>query len=44
MLDEAERTYHALTGVYTELGYELVPLPQVPVEARLRFILAETGL
>lgn len=44
MLDEAERTYYALTGVYTELGYELVPLPQVPVEARLRFILAETGL
>ncbi|WP_027034885.1 AAA family ATPase [Mesorhizobium ciceri] len=43
-LDEAERTYHALAGVYTQLGYELVPLPLVPVEARLRFVLAETGL
>jgi predicted ATPase len=43
-LDEAERTYHALVGVYTELGYELVPLPLAPVEARLRFVLAEAGL
>jgi predicted ATPase len=43
-LDEAERTYHALVGVYTELGYELVPLPLVPVEVRLRFVLAEAGL
>ena len=43
-LDEAERTYHALAGVYTELGYELVPLPLAPVEARLRFVLAEAGL
>ncbi|PTE09115.1 AAA family ATPase [Mesorhizobium helmanticense] len=43
-LDEAERTYHALAGVYTELGYELVPLPRAPVEKRLRFVLAETGL
>ncbi|RUY59978.1 ATPase, partial [Mesorhizobium sp. M7A.F.Ca.CA.001.05.1.1] len=30
--------------VYTELGYEMVPLPLAPVEARLRFVLAETGL
>ncbi|CAN7482779.1 AAA family ATPase [Mesorhizobium sp. LjRoot246] len=43
-LDEAERTYHALVGVYTELGYELVPLPLAPVEERLRFILTEAGL
>lgn len=43
-LDEAERTYDALVGVYTELGYELVPLPLAPVEARLRFVLAEAGL
>ncbi|MET2826124.1 AAA family ATPase [Mesorhizobium shangrilense] len=43
-LDEAERTYHALVGVYTELGYELVPLPLAPVETRLRFVLAEAGL
>jgi predicted ATPase len=43
-LDEAERTYHALVGVYTELGYELVALPLAPVEVRLRFVLAEAGL
>ncbi|RWK59498.1 AAA family ATPase [Mesorhizobium sp.] len=43
-LDEAERTYHALTSIYTELGYELVALPLAPVEARLRFIFAEAGL
>jgi predicted ATPase len=43
-LEEAERTYHMLVGVYTELGYELIPLPLAPVEERLRFVLAETGL
>ncbi|MFB9978478.1 AAA family ATPase [Mesorhizobium kowhaii] len=43
-LDEAERTYHALVNTYTELGYELVPLPLAPVEVRLRFVLAEAGL
>jgi predicted ATPase len=43
-LDEAERTYHALVNTYTELGYELVPLPFAPVEVRLRFVLAEAGL
>ena len=43
-LDEAERTYQALVGVYTELGYELVRLPLAPVETRLQFVLAEAGL
>lgn len=43
-LDEAERTYHSLVGVYTELGYELIELPLASVEARLDFILAEAGL
>ncbi|MCA0015203.1 AAA family ATPase [Mesorhizobium sp. B292B1B] len=43
-LDEAERTYRALVGIYTELGYELVPLPLAPVDARLKFVLAETRL
>ncbi|RVA20498.1 ATPase, partial [Mesorhizobium sp. M7D.F.Ca.US.004.03.1.1] len=37
-------TYHMLVGVYTELGYELIPLPLAPVEERLRFVLAETEL
>ncbi|RWF73279.1 MAG: hypothetical protein EOS26_18290 [Mesorhizobium sp.] len=35
-LDEAERIYHALASIYTQLGYELVPLLLAPVEARLR--------
>jgi predicted ATPase len=43
-LDEVERTYDVLAGVYTELGYELIPLPLAPVEERLRFILTEPGL
>ncbi|MES0196306.1 AAA family ATPase [Mesorhizobium sp. M0011] len=43
-LEEAERTHHALVGVYTELGYELVPLPLATVEERLRFMLIEAGL
>ncbi|MBZ9741742.1 MULTISPECIES: AAA family ATPase [unclassified Mesorhizobium] len=43
-LDEAERTYHALVGVYTELGYELVTLPLAPVEERIRFLLDAAGL
>ncbi|WP_240992761.1 MULTISPECIES: AAA family ATPase [Mesorhizobium] len=34
--DEAERTYHALASIYTELGYELAPLLLAPLEARLR--------
>jgi len=42
--DEAERTYHAMAEIYTELGYELVPLPLAPVETRLHFVLAEAGL
>ncbi|MER8948014.1 AAA family ATPase [Mesorhizobium sp. M0185] len=42
-MDEAERTFHALVAVYTELGYELVPLPLAPVETRLRFVLSETA-
>jgi predicted ATPase len=43
-LDEAERTYHSLVGVYGELGYELAELPRAPVEERLDFILNEAGL
>lgn len=43
-LEEAERTHHALVGVYRELGYELVPLPLATVEERMRFVLIEAGL
>ena len=38
-LEEAERTYAAVTGVYRDLGYTLVELPRAPVEARVRFVL-----
>lgn len=44
MLDEARRTHDSVAGVYAELGYELVPLPLVPVDERVRFILEEAGL
>jgi predicted ATPase len=43
-LDEATRTHDSVAGVYGELGYELVPLPHVPVEERVRFILDVAGL
>lgn len=34
---EAERTYEAMAGLYTELGYELVHLPRADVGTRCRF-------
>jgi len=43
-LDEAERTFRSVTGVYVELGYELVPLPLASVDERVRFVLEQTGL
>ncbi|CDX29949.1 conserved hypothetical protein [Mesorhizobium plurifarium] len=43
-LDEAERTFRSVTGVYAELGYELMTLPLVPVEERMRFVLDQAGL
>ncbi|CAM5430269.1 putative ATPase [Aquamicrobium terrae] len=41
---EAERTCAVMADVYAELGYEPVPLPRVPAEERLRFILSGAGL
>jgi predicted ATPase len=35
---EAERTHAAMAETYTDLGYELVTLPRVPVEERMRFV------
>ncbi len=43
-LDEAERTFRAVSKVYAELGYELLELPRAPVETRLRMILSEAGI
>ena len=36
--DEAEATHHAMMEVYSQLGYELVPLPLAPVAERVRFV------
>ena len=37
--DEAVRTYKAMVESYTAYGYDLVEIPRVPVEERVRFIL-----
>ncbi|MFG2014975.1 AAA family ATPase [Actinomadura geliboluensis] len=37
-LAEAERTYESMVTTYAEYGYELVELPRVPVEERVRFV------
>jgi predicted ATPase len=42
-IEEAEATYRAMVEVYGGLGYELVPLPLVPVPARVRFVLGMIG-
>ncbi|BCH24196.1 hypothetical protein MesoLjLc_38590 [Mesorhizobium sp. L-8-10] len=39
-LDEAERTFHAVAGAYAACGYELVEVPRLSVEERVRFIMA----
>lgn len=36
--EEAEQTYRAMCAVYSELGYELIPLPLAPVAERVRFV------
>ncbi|HKU98168.1 MAG TPA: AAA family ATPase [Vineibacter sp.] len=43
-LEEAERTYAALAETYPRFGYELVTLPRLPVDERLRFILQVVGV
>lgn len=37
---EAEATYHAMVAAYTDLGYEMVPLPLASVAERAEFIRA----
>lgn len=39
----AERTCASMIETYAGLGYELVEVPKVPIEARLRFILDSVG-
>lgn len=38
-LEEAERTYDAMVKIYPACGYELIELPRVSVEERVRFVL-----
>ena len=37
-MQEAEATCRAMFAVYSELGYELVPLPLAPVAERVQFV------
>lgn len=37
--EEAQATYKALEAVYLQLGYELLPLPLISVEERVKFVL-----
>lgn len=39
-LEEAERTFDAVTGAYADCGYELVEVPRLPVAERIRFVTA----
>jgi predicted ATPase len=41
--EEARHTFEAVSGAYRDFGYELVILPCVPVEERLRFVLQMIG-
>jgi predicted ATPase len=38
--EEARRTYEAMVAAYTSCGYELIALPLVSVDERVRFVLA----
>ena len=37
-LSEAEATHNAMTEVYENLGYDLIPLPLVTIAERVRFV------
>lgn len=41
--EDAVRTYEALVTAYTKCGYDLVHLPLVAVEERVRFVLQDIG-
>jgi len=42
-LDEAQATYRVMVDIYTDLGYQLEPLPVVSVAERVKFIRAAMG-
>lgn len=41
---EAEATHDAMVQAYAELGYDLMPLPQVSVAERAAFVQEQIGL
>ena len=41
--EEAVRTYHAVLATYAENAYDVVEIPRVPVEERVRFVLDYIG-
>jgi predicted ATPase len=41
--EEAEHTCEAMVVAYSNCGYDLVALPLVPIEERVRFVLAMIG-
>ncbi|MGC1676880.1 MAG: AAA family ATPase [Candidatus Binataceae bacterium] len=43
-LEDAERSYNAIVEAYTQYGHELIEIPRVSVEERVRFVLKEAGL
>jgi predicted ATPase len=42
--EEAQATYKVMAETYSGLGYSLVQIPLVPVQQRVRFMLAAMGL
>jgi len=42
--DEAVRTFDSLAATYSASGYDLVEIPRIPVEERLRFVLRHLSL
>jgi predicted ATPase len=42
-LEEAERTYHALTATYAGYGYALVELPRAGVSERAAFVMGQVA-
>ncbi len=43
-LEEAERTFDAVAKAYRDCGYDLIEVPRVAVEERLRFVLTAAKL
>jgi predicted ATPase len=43
-LEEAERTFHAVAGAYADCGYDLIEVPRLSVDERVRFVIAAIGV